>query len=675
MGATIEQITGAAFDDRPQRENAVGMRCTLTTGPGRHYVTRELPTPQGRLGVRVMVSVGNLSGGPVLILQGRDSEDLPTFGLWLAPNGVVYATGADEADQIDGALVPGLLWQCLEVVLQPGKIQLWINGEKADELLIDAQPPTALLRIGVIDKLNAVTAVIDLDEIKAGTGYQGPVVLPAAYDAADTSRWLVLYAADNPDSVTWVQWYRAARKVPWANLIGLTGYGTGENLTMSNALTLRGQVLSYAATNRIKLSGILIGHGLPGTVDNAYSLASVLASKSATSPIDNPYFQAGQVGQDTIELPSIDLTGPILLVGELNAPSLVTAQALTSEVQERVQQSLTGLISTLQPGVDELRWDATEWLAWLDLADFVRSLAGEQVRLKQVDGAAFGAALAFTRSSTPGPENQNRTLAATIADNSALTVRSGSTWAKAALQAGYPIVLGMVGSLALIDRPNPAPLFAALRAGKTLAEAVLYSMPGLLSNWRIIGDPLAKLPMPQQGFELRRADSGQLVEVMPYASGISKHTQIPAGRLSAGEWSLNFIARDRYGTPSTQTPLQIVIDAEGNTAAAPVQPRNLVALPSADGMVALAWEAVPAQGRGEASLWRVYDEDGMLQGSLTPAARQRVFALNLGPYAHGETLRWSLVPVTARGVEGQPVAFPIVVADANGPAAPILLKS
>ena len=97
---------------------------------------------------------------------------------------------------------------------------------------------------------------------------------------------------------------------------------------------------------------------------------------------------------------------------------------------------------------------------------------------------------------------------------------SGAGLIATAISAGYAFGIGHVGAPDAGQLLNPAPLMAALRAGWTWGEAVAVSAPTLNSTWRVIGDPLASLPLPKAGWDVLGPVS-RLEELDPHQPAVA----------------------------------------------------------------------------------------------------------------------------------------------------------
>src|SRR5262249_43341077 len=120
-----------------------------------------------------------------------------------------------------------------------------------------------------VEKASGASGVIDIDEIVLADEPIGPVlVAPTSDFADDAARWLVVYNSAEPDSVAWAERYRAARGVPFANLLGLP-LSSNEEISALEYDDLRAAVAGYLNDNHLdaQVMGILLGYRVPGYVD------------------------------------------------------------------------------------------------------------------------------------------------------------------------------------------------------------------------------------------------------------------------------------------------------------------------------------------------------------------------------------------------------------------------
>ena len=256
--------------------------------------------------------------------------------------------------------------------------------------------------------------------------------------------------------------------------------------------------------------------------------------------------------------------------------------------------------------------------------------------------------------------------------------------AKSAIQYDYPFVLGSTGTPGGAHYPNPAALTASLRAGRTWAESLAIAVPKYNSMWRAIGDPLARLPTPLQGYNVytRGVPTGAdtLIAVAPagdtsvdligYAAGSERHVRVTAV--------------SRVGVESADAVvLRRAAFDSGNTVV-PVVPNAPVASQlerSSAGAVAVRWTYLPAGHAIAPATFRVYVTQGESLAFTfgTPQytvsyANRHSFTQSLGTFAHGTKVNVIVRSVSAAGSEESNWTIVSAVADAMAPEAPTSLS-
>jgi len=167
--------------------------------------------------------------------------------------------------------------------------------------------------------------------------------------------WLVLFNANNPDSVQWVQWYAAQRSIPGENLLGLdippgTAEQVGDDGVGFYEQYVRGPVLSHLADHQAldeRIMGILVGYAVPGsftwqgnpmnTGGGGYSITSALQmpARDYRATIPSPLYPNPFYDLQTPLTKSILNTHPgIYVTARIDAPTLADAQALTTRAKE-----------------------------------------------------------------------------------------------------------------------------------------------------------------------------------------------------------------------------------------------------------------------------------------------------------------------------------------------------
>ena len=384
-----------AADDEPI---GAGVRLILSAGSDGRYVEHTLPTPAAVLHNRFLIAPGTAAGGRVVVTQGLDDTGGETFR-------IAYDTVTQQAivtlatgDTLAGTLPAGLAWHCVEVKIDTDtdEAELWVNGVSVDTVTASsgalASLTTRTVRFGALFKDPTFTGQLSLDEWLMDDAYAGPVVVDPTFDhAGDPARWAVVYNTASSDSVTWVEEYRQARAVPFANLIGVST-ATTEAIDATQWTNLRDAVAGYLSRNGLddSASGIVVGYGVPGVADvggDTKSVASLLTNLTNDSTdLANANYLPGLV--DITDLPDrASLTsaaasgnGPYM-VAEMNAPTLTDALALIDRASTLTTITPAGhAITSLDPNTDQLA-TATTPGDWASLTAWIGTVEAQQVKL------------------------------------------------------------------------------------------------------------------------------------------------------------------------------------------------------------------------------------------------------------------------------------------------------
>ena len=500
--------------------------------------------------------------------------------------------------------------------------------------------------------------------------------------AIDPRSWLFLYNASDADSLTWAEHYRDSRGIPYANMLGLRNIAADETTDAATWLAISDVVRSHIARNRMsQIKGILLGHNLPGVVtisDNRYATTSLLAHLRSTSlNAANPLYLPSSVTISDLP-PRASLTESArYLVSEITAPTLAAALSITAHAEALSSIAADGaLVSNLLASRDTVHAPATA-NSWPALDAWRTSIDRERIALPADDASnPLGQSICLTTQTagTFSELNQLRSLFVCAADDAAAAARDAASPLGRALLAGYAFVLAPVDSASPASCPNPAALFAALRAGATFAEATALALPHIAGAWRCIGDPLWGMPTPRAGHAVYRSDDASLLGVAPDTA--SPQLDI-AGRLPAGEWSLHIRTADRFGCLSAPLQRDVWCDNAGSAIPAmrPVNAAHAVALSA--GYVQLHWSIDPPRfGRSLPDHFEIAlsDEPHNIIATLDADSRTSVYSTTVGPFAHSRCI--ALRVRAARGAgsaQDAPspwVAARAVIARAAAPEAP-----
>jgi len=175
--------------------------------------------------------------------------------------------------------------------------------------------------------------------------------IPSGRTADMPDSWLVLYNTNDPDSVTWNQWYLQQWGIPEENALGLDASLDEHLADMSTAQDqILGPVQDFFTANpqiEQRIMGIVVGYGLPGHFGSppiipdvgGYSIANALQDMTNTTPwemnLDCPHMvppygvlpAGGRLTKATM------IPGHYMTV-RIDGPSLAEAQDLTLRAKE-----------------------------------------------------------------------------------------------------------------------------------------------------------------------------------------------------------------------------------------------------------------------------------------------------------------------------------------------------
>ena len=539
MSVTLTQSASAAMPDRPRHSTGTGLLVTCAQGDGGAYLQHDLGSEQTVLHVRLALNPGNTSGGAVRIAGGCDSQRNEVW--WLdydADNRAVSAALADGTTLT--AMLNALPWHTVELKVDAatGEAKLWINGLAADTASGTYSDLAAQhVWLGAVFKDTALTGALQLDEWALADAHIGPVLAPTISDHADDpARWLVIYNTAVPDSVAWADSYRAARGVPFANLLGLD-LSTNEVIDSNEYIDLVNASNNYLARTGLdsRIMGVLTGYRVPGYVD--YDGAGVLdpvpallqTGSTSDDPPDNP------LAADA--LPDRPLFGDLAgarMTARVDGPDLASAQALTTRATNLINNGFGDPDSAVYGENATLWFDPfagssaliaphiTRMLDWAQSIDRMRlrlpfEYSGDPDQPEQDANFAAIHSDAFLwswdRTSPPDPPEGffadpagPRVLSVQLhaIDPTATTVRSATpgNWLDLALDAGYAAAVAGSKSYSTSAIPFTRPLFEALRHGWTLGEAWHLSLPLLREGLYLVGDPLLTIALPRRGWDV-----------------------------------------------------------------------------------------------------------------------------------------------------------------------------
>jgi hypothetical protein len=238
--------------------------------------------------------------------------------------------------------------------------------------------------------------------------------------------------------------------------------------------------------------------------------------------------------------------------------------------------------------------------------------------------------------------------------------------AQEAVVAGYSYVVGSVGETQPEHLLNPSPLFAALRSGWTFSEAIAVAMPTINSTWRPIGDPLGVVPMPREGFEIRKQPGMELVSVE-----LGDATQVDlGGLLTDGEWDVDIIRQDKYGSSSDPATIRVKIESSAAVTQL-VEPARVKSKTQSGGMVQVQWASISDDSLDDSAAFEIAaaSDPATILNTIT-AGSASVFRVSVGPFTHGRTVRLLIRATDGAGTVGPWVDVPPFVSDSQPPPLP-----
>jgi len=567
MGVTLTQSPDTGFIDRPRAADGVGLRAVLTLGGDGQAVEHRLTSAVNVLHVRFLIRRLSLAGGSIVLCQGSDDQAGETFQITLDDQNTL-ACRAEEVS-VSASLTPenNAAWDCVEVGFDAvaGTATLWINGVQATQTT-GLHPSFAVDQIsfGIPRKSYAAVGEIHLDEWMLGGGYLGPVAVePTSDHADDPARWLVIYNSADPDSTAWAQAYRQARRIPYANLLGLN-LPLDETINLASYTALLDQIETYLDLNGLRPSvlGILLGYRVPGYVyndelDQQHPVGSLLHTTAThLSAAGNPVSQSSPLARPT----TANLAG-VRLTARLDAPTLSEALALSERAEAFDAAPLTAadrLYFDPIPRRPSLEILSDQMMDWFDSLDRQRlridtQVSGDPVAEPDADFASvehdaiyWGWASAVPPAGLFSDEGGPRAVCVQLrefgVDATTLRAAAPSHWIDHALAAGYAAATAASQSVSPSSLPKAPRFFEALRCGWTLAEAWLISQSFIRSGMYLVGDPLLTIHFPKAGWDVfgplgrsEDLDPDQPLAVLPADADrfVLEPTQPPAEDASA----------------------------------------------------------------------------------------------------------------------------------------------
>ncbi len=642
-----------------------------------------------RVHVRVMLRGGAAAGGAAWIAGGLDGDRVNTWHVdYDADTKVARLVVGDE--HVLEADVGERPWHAVEVKVDAsaGEAALWVDGLLRDELSGDLSGAvTAYAWLGAVFKDTALAGVIDLDEWAVGESYIGPVVVePTGAHADDPARWLVVYNASVAGAWDWAEAYRAARGVPYANLLGLA-LPTEEVIDGPGYAALVEAVNAYLAQTGLdeQVMGVLLGHGVPGYVDfhdlGEQHLDPVPALMHSPASDHWPVFN--HLAADAMpQRPTFaDMLG-WRMTARMDGADVAASQALI----ERADGVMAAGLGEAGAGGGRLWFDpfaggdpAQDW-GTAQMLDWWQSIDRQRTRLAaQISGDVSepGQSASFESIAEDawywgwgqpavvtgffGEPGGRRVCCVELSlPGEARTLRSGggSNWIEAALSAGYASAAASSKSYSPSAVPYPRPFFEALRRGWTLGEAWMVALPMVREGLYLVGDPLMRVGFERAGWDvygpMRRVT--ELRDDEPAAMRRAEARSLALGealRPVEGEAGYYVVRRvDEAGRREAGLRGVRVINDQGvarRPAWMPVWPGHRdwpVRVEAGEVVVRAVWERdIAACGVSEVVLEGKADgaSEPVTMAALTPQPRQRVAEVRVALPEMSGRYRWRVV--------------------------------
>ena len=348
--------------------------------------------------------------------------------------------------------------------------------------------------------------------------------------------WLVLYNLNDPESVSWAQWYTTIRGIPATNMLGLDADLTEHLATIDEAqaqiITPVRDLFTLDIDFEQQTMGIILGYGLPGHYETlpddlpnvgGFSIADALqdmwddflppAEQRWCNP-DNPRCDLNEPGIiPSQRLTKATMTPGQFMVARIDGPTMQDAQALTQRALA-IENTTTGLVGE-NASYDYFDTDfpssTNEWF-WLKVAVEAPELANvpwvefdldgqSGPTIPSMDAFRFSVyqLLGWSPGQFAGNNPGSQILAFHYNSFGAVTVRSttggGSLYVPNALAAGYAAAIGATAEPQCCSTaPFPDTLLAALGEGWTLGESYYLANPFNDYMWVLVGDPFLTVP-------------------------------------------------------------------------------------------------------------------------------------------------------------------------------------
>jgi hypothetical protein len=541
VAVSLTQAASAAYpDDGPE---GMGVRAEFGEGNAGRRLSLALPAGAQAVYGRVAVAGGGMASGRATLMRCQDASGRPLAWLTLDSDRSVRLETAEASSS--AVPLPALAWASLEMGLDPvgGVARLYIDGVSRGTASLPVGAESASIEVGVMDG-RAATGGLALDDWVVADGPIGPPVRePAEPHAGDPARWLVLYRADQAESVAWADRYRLARGVPLGNLLGLTT-ADAESVDAAEVDALRQAIRDRLAHGPLgsRVVGVLLGPGLPGLINDGaavWPVAACIETDDAAGVLAiNP------LGGGAPARPTAEALAGRRIVARIDGDADL-AHAVLDRSLDRSSRRLGGGDTLARLYVDPYGLPITDWLHTTTLAAWAESPDARRLRLsidvttaddRSFDRLEHDAFYLGYASGSPGGqffgEAEERVVFvqpdATQSVQQTLRSGRGAHWPGAALDAGYAATITATSTYTPEAVPDASRFFEALWRGWTLGEAWGVCRPTLGTPLHLVGDPLMTVRFPSGGYRLYGPGRG-----VADALGRPPLAELPAGSAEA----------------------------------------------------------------------------------------------------------------------------------------------
>jgi hypothetical protein len=525
--AFLSQSSEAAFPDRPV-SGGMGMTISMVSGTDGTYLEYSSSDEIYLLHTRFVLGHGTSSGGNLNLLKGLNETGNETFRVTYHCTTRTLVVNLPNNLSLSTMLNSQFPWHCIELKVDvlSGQADLWINGISRSTVVGPLGTlGTKRLWMGGISKDVETTGNLYLDEWIISNEYIGPVITKPVSDYADDpARWLVVYNTADTSSVTWAEYYRSSRRIPFANLAGFN-LNTTEIVNESEYLFFRDVLIDYLKRNRLneQILGLLLGYRVPAYVDlggnGVLDSIPALLFDLGVQPKANPL-----AGNHLPERPKTSNLQGLRLTARIDAAELSGAQVLSTRADSLLANGIgngdsarimldpyTTVGSSSIPVTNSM----VEWANGIDRMRTRLPLElssptdpDEDVEFTTLfnDGFFWGWSSATPTLGFFGLPAGHRIFCFQLntAQATCPTLRSlvASNWVETAIDSGYAAAAGSSRSYSISAIPYIRPFFEALRLGWTLAEAWFVSIPLPGEGLFLVGDPLLTVSFPKAGWDL-----------------------------------------------------------------------------------------------------------------------------------------------------------------------------